>query len=408
MKISLLRILAFVALLILLSPVSLFAADAPLESERLKELNQKIKSLQDERKAISAGMQANEKFSSQLTQEITVVQEGLRLSAAEISNFQAASSRLSLEVADFEERYKDLSRQSSARLRAMYMLGGGQQMSLSMVSQGKASLGQITHYMNALRSHEVSNLSELQRLKLERLKRVSDLELKKVELQAIYEKSRKQQEDLRKKQSDLELTRAALKKQASGKTRILSELRSEVLRIETVLSSILQSPDLSLQSDSKSNQAKQSEDAAIVSELKQQMPSRSSGQGLAAKFLAPVRGKIVVQYGSLIADGSDQPMKSKGLCFTAPDGQDIQAVGSGTVSFVGVLGDYGSVVILDHGNRMYSLYSQIANISVSLGQQIEDRQVLGTIGPIVAPRLYNLYFEIRKEGKVIDPKPYLR
>ena len=63
------------------------------------------------------------------------------------------------------------------------------------------------------------------------------------------------------------------------------------------------------------------------------------------------------------------------------------------------------MIILDHGQRYYTLYSHLTNIDAGVGDVLETGDLVGECEPGVNGT--NFYFEIRKDGKPIDPKLYL-
>lgn len=374
-----------------------------LQSKRLQQISNKIASLESERATLAAEMLANDKLLAQLGSEIKSVQANIASGKNELVRLEAVLEDLSSEIQDYSDRQQDALRQSGKRLKAMYVLGGGQQMSLVLASQGKAGLGQISRYMSAIRAHERAALFELKRLGGERLKRVDELNARKQELETLQINAERQQSELRSKQSGLEMAKVTFQKQRASKARILSELRAESLRIETVLSSLV-----STEQPKNMIIAEDSEKSLAQVKKEPQVALAPAVDLLSVGFGAPVQGALVAKYGSQVSDGLEQLNKSKGLGYIVAGGKEVRAVATGTASFVGTLGSYGSVVILDHGNRTHTLYSQLASSGVILGGIVQQNDIIGSISALTPGRPYNFYFELRKEGKAIDPKPYLR
>jgi murein DD-endopeptidase MepM/ murein hydrolase activator NlpD len=78
---------------------------------------------------------------------------------------------------------------------------------------------------------------------------------------------------------------------------------------------------------------------------------------------------------------------------------------SGTVIFAGVLGDYGNVVIIKSGNTDY-YFAHLARIMVQKGKAYNG-EVIGEIGTTGRSTGIHLHYEVRPNGRPIDPKPYL-
>lgn len=90
----------------------------------------------------------------------------------------------------------------------------------------------------------------------------------------------------------------------------------------------------------------------------------------------------------------------------AASGTAVRSVAAGRVSFADRYDDYGLTVILDHGDRYYSVYGSLGSADVHVGDQATAGQRLGTVGSVegASPRLY---FELRHNAATIDPAPWL-
>jgi murein DD-endopeptidase MepM/ murein hydrolase activator NlpD len=92
------------------------------------------------------------------------------------------------------------------------------------------------------------------------------------------------------------------------------------------------------------------------------------------------------------------------------NGAPIVAAGAGRVIFAGVRSGYGNTVIIDHGNGVTSLYAhqQTGGIKVSVGQHVEKRDRIGTVGSTGNSTGPHLHFEVRVNGDPRDPMGYLK
>ena len=85
----------------------------------------------------------------------------------------------------------------------------------------------------------------------------------------------------------------------------------------------------------------------------------------------------------------------------------MQALHDGVVAFADTFAGFGRLVILDHGGQTFSLYGNLATLDVEKGARIEQGRMLGSVG--VAPTgAAGLYFELRIEGRPVDPQLWLR
>jgi len=88
-------------------------------------------------------------------------------------------------------------------------------------------------------------------------------------------------------------------------------------------------------------------------------------------------------------------------------GQDILAAGTGRVVYIGNgLRGYGNLIIIKHGDSVLSAYAHNRELLVHEGQEVQGGEVIAHMG--TGPhQVAALYFEIRLNGKPVDPLPYL-
>jgi len=109
--------------------------------------------------------------------------------------------------------------------------------------------------------------------------------------------------------------------------------------------------------------------------------------------------------GKVIASFSDAG--SKGLDFSGKAGDPVIAAGEGKVVYAGAgLRGYGELVIIKHNATFLSAYAHNRKILVKEGQQVSRGQKIAEMGNTGTDAV-KLHFEIRKQGKPVDPAQYL-
>jgi len=92
----------------------------------------------------------------------------------------------------------------------------------------------------------------------------------------------------------------------------------------------------------------------------------------------------------------------------APDGAEVLAASPGFASFAGNgMRGYGNAVILDHGDGISTLYAHLSTIRVQSGENVPAGAVIGTVGRTGNATTHHLHFELRVDGKAVDPSPYM-
>ncbi len=97
-----------------------------------------------------------------------------------------------------------------------------------------------------------------------------------------------------------------------------------------------------------------------------------------------------------------------GLDIAAALHDPLYATAPGTVSFCGRSGGYGNLVVLDHPDGWQSWYAHLSTISVAVGQEVGQGEVIGAAGSTGYSTGPHLHFELRYEGRPVDPLVYLR
>jgi murein DD-endopeptidase MepM/ murein hydrolase activator NlpD len=94
----------------------------------------------------------------------------------------------------------------------------------------------------------------------------------------------------------------------------------------------------------------------------------------------------------------------KGLDYAAPVGTPVRVVGDGVVSFAGVQGGFGNVVIVNHRNNDSTVYAHLSRIFVKTGQRVSQAEKIGAVGATGWATGPHLHFEFRVAGNHQDPR----
>lgn len=93
-----------------------------------------------------------------------------------------------------------------------------------------------------------------------------------------------------------------------------------------------------------------------------------------------------------------------GVDLAAPAGAPIRAVRAGVVVFADPYGGYGNLVVIRHEQGMTSHYGHCQKLRVRPGQRVGAGQVIATVGSTGISTGPHLHFEIRVDGKPLDPE----
>lgn len=97
-----------------------------------------------------------------------------------------------------------------------------------------------------------------------------------------------------------------------------------------------------------------------------------------------------------------------GLDFKAAYGTPILAAADGTITKAGWMGGYGKTVEITHGNGLMTRYAHLSRLNVNVGQKIERGVQIGRMGSTGRSTGTHLHFEVRHNGRAINPHKFLK
>jgi len=122
-------------------------------------------------------------------------------------------------------------------------------------------------------------------------------------------------------------------------------------------------------------------------------------------FAWPAAGSVTLEFGE--SDLPYQPIHT-GIDIAGPLGNSVTAFMKGTVTYAGSQSTgFGTHVVLDDGNNVTSTYGHMANLAVSVGQQVNAGTVLGTRGSTGWSTGPHLHFQIDIYGIPVNPRTFL-
>ncbi|HEY3786727.1 MAG TPA: peptidoglycan DD-metalloendopeptidase family protein [Steroidobacteraceae bacterium] len=125
---------------------------------------------------------------------------------------------------------------------------------------------------------------------------------------------------------------------------------------------------------------------------------------LRGKLAWPVSGKLLARFGEQRAGG----VKWDGILVATDRGAPVRSIYRGRVIYADWLPGLGLLTIVDHGDGYMSLYGHNERLYKAVGERVSAGDTLGTAGDSGGSSRPELYFEIRKAGKPVDPRPWFK
>ena len=148
--------------------------------------------------------------------------------------------------------------------------------------------------------------------------------------------------------------------------------------------------------------------ARMITDLTPKDPASSKVSYAKGGFLKPVAGYVSSPYGYRRHPIFGGRRFHSGVDIAGKNRSPILASNDGKVLYTGWKGGYGKVVIIDHGQRLATLYAHMSSINVSKGQMVKKGQIVGREGSTGYSTGPHLHFEVHKNGQHTNPMNYIR
>ena len=121
----------------------------------------------------------------------------------------------------------------------------------------------------------------------------------------------------------------------------------------------------------------------------------------------PVRGTITSYYGNRIHPNTGKTQFHLGIDIKSQAGSPIKATADGIVSFSGWNGNYGNLIVVEHGLGYSTYYAHNKKNLVKVGQRVKKGETIGHVGATGNAQTAHLHYSVLKNGKYINPKKFL-
>lgn len=321
--------------------------------------------------------QAREKLEQQLKEDDLAIANVAKLINNTAENIQATHQKISQLEQQKQQLHSQKDKQErllAKQLRAAYTTGQYDYLKL-LLNQDQSEKIQRTityyQYLNQARIAEIDDykvtISALLQVSTEHQAQISQLEVLKTSQE-------NQQLKLSQNKAQRTQTIRALNKELLSSKQQLAKLKAE----ESNLTAALQKLEALIRAEI---------DLTGLSQLKK-------------KLSWPVKGRLLRSFGSK----KQGYLKWKGVLLGAPIGRQVSTIHNGTILFSDWLKGYGLLIVIDHGNGYMSLYAHNQTLLKSVGDRVETGEPIALVGQSGGQDQAGLYFEIRHQGKAVNPK----
>lgn len=349
----------------------------------MQAITQELKSLQSQlakqNKDASVQRQALQKVESQIGQ----LRKDIVWLDHRIEKTDKELAELSVQRVQLEQQQQEKKQEIDEILRLAYKQNNVPLLKLILSGQRPEELSRQLYYFSALTDNQQSQLYSW----------LADQE----KLDATIHRQEVQRSQLTEDQEALVEQKTALTQQQQRREQVIASLTK-------------QSADTEAEIRRKESERKKM--AELIAQLQARLdamslefPSLQAIRKVKGKLPWPVAGRLVNSYGRSIEGSS---LKWQGWLIAASSGTAVKAVHGGRVVFADFFKSTGLLIIVDHGDGVWTLYGRNQTLLRDVGSWVEAGETIAEVGQSGGYSESGLYFEIRLNGEPTNPSGWLK
>jgi septal ring factor EnvC (AmiA/AmiB activator) len=284
------------------------------------------------------------------------------------------------------EREADLARERRAladQLRAAYLIGREEPLKLLLNQKDPTTAGRMFayySYFGRARADQINRINE-NITRLEALE--GEMAAEDERLAALEARRKSELQRLDQARAKRGVVLASLQAESKSRAESLERMKREQSGLEKLLREL--------------KRAMERLPPAVID-------SNTAFGRLRGKLAWPVDGKLVARFGEERVGG----LKWDGVLVATERGNPVRAVSQGRVVYADWLPGLGLLTIVDHGDGYLSLYGHNDRLYKAVGDRVAAGDPIAAAGDSGGRTRPELYFEIRKGGRPVDPRPWFK
>ena len=350
--------------------------------QKLEQVRAEIRRISDEQKAASE--QKNDATSALREQELKVAAVARQAHALDLdlAAQQGKVDRLLVQRDGLDAKLKQQRQALAALLRSAYAMGRGEELKLLLAQQRIDEISRMLAYYGYFERARVVEIEAL---------------LKDLDALAKVQQALDAETEQLKRARDAQLAEAQrLDGERAERKRVLAELDATLKDRQLRLAALGRDEKSLLELIEKLRD--------VFADIPQQIAGAEPFAQLRGRLAWPLHGKIVSLFGA----SEEGERESHGVLIAAANGSEVHAVSHGRVVFADWLRGFGLLLIVDHSDGYLSLYGCNESLLKEVGDWVDAGEAIATSGVSGGRKTPGLYFELRYQGKAVDPRAWLR
>ncbi len=333
------------------------------------------------------------------------VAASLKAIEVQIAKTNESLAKLRKEAGKYQAEINRLSTELSGQIKAAYAMGQQDRLKLMLNQRDPALSSRMMIYYEYVNKSRLEKLDNLKRTVKYLYELDKDKQAKTDELGQNLEQKKAQQEALDEVRKQRDALVGKLNTNESSEEIQLSFLKQNEIKLINLIKTLENDHSPTVGSTNTQDSEETESFEAAASPYEGSFPKVTGDfSGLKGKLPLPVRGKL----SSMLDKSSETDTSLKGVLINAREGDEVRAVTDGQIAYAGILKGYGLLLIVQHNKNFMSLYAFNQSLLKHKGDKVEAGDVIATVGQSGGRDKPGLYFEIRQDGKPVDPLLWCR
>jgi septal ring factor EnvC (AmiA/AmiB activator) len=375
------------AALLLLAAGLAAAAGGPKPEAEAKKAEAQLQAVKAEIERVTREVSASQIERDRLTRdlrnaEVSVGQARASLSDLKHQRSEHAARRAAL-AAEQRTREAQLEKnrgELAGQMRAAYNIGRQEPLQLLLNQENPALAGRMFvyyGYFGRARAGEIKLIEDdVQRL----AELAAEVDAEDAELARLEQQQRSELNQFEHARAQRSQVLAGLEAESRTRAQSLERLRSQQAGLEQLLRELREAME------------------------RFPLETNEAFARLRGKLAWPVSGRLMARFGEARAGG----VRWDGVLVATSRGAPVKAVCGGRVIYADWLPGLGLLAIVDHGDGYLSLYGHNERLYKAAGDHVAAGEAVAAAGDSGGSGRTELYFEIRKGGKPVDPRPWFK
>ncbi|MEN0039627.1 MAG: peptidoglycan DD-metalloendopeptidase family protein [Cellvibrio sp.] len=358
-------------------------ADMAKLQKEIEALQKELKKVQGTRSDLQKDLEKSETQINELQKKADEINKELKQQNNELNQLKNERSQL-------EQARKNQQAQIAEQMRAAHKLGEQSEVKVLLNQEAPDKVSRIMKYHSYFMEAHAGKMQTY----LDTITRIDaltpEIEKKTLELGGMQAELDAQRAQLKTIHGERQQALTKVNQDLKSKNQELNQLSEDRRRLQALLERVTKSVATT---------------GAVNSPSYVPLPKGGEKFSLRKGRLPwPTQGSMIHRFGSARIAGQ---MNWNGAYISAPMGNKVVAVHHGRVVFADYFGGHGLLVIVDHGEGYLSLYAHNQNLLKKAGEPVTAGEAIANVGNSGGQASTGLYFEIRHNGKPIDPGTWL-